>query len=103
MSDPIAINDCSYLSGRAVFSGGRWRPTLILALWYEAKDGLGVVCLCTELASMPSCRTIAELLSYYRATTELPSYYRAATELPSYYRAAELTSYYHRGRGVRRV
>ncbi|XXG49550.1 hypothetical protein AAC387_Pa02g3709 [Persea americana] len=84
MSDPIVINDCSYLSGRAVFPGGRWRPTLTLAFWSETKDGLAVACPYTELAFMPSCRTV------------VPSY-RAID------RAAELTSFYDRGRGVRRV
>jgi len=43
MSNPIAINDRPYLSGRAVFPegrwrpiltlGGEWRPTLTLVLW----------------------------------------------------------------------
>ncbi|KAJ8615668.1 hypothetical protein MRB53_035040 [Persea americana] len=78
MSDPIAINDCSYLSGRTVFPGGRWRPTLILALWSEAKGGLAVACLCTELASMPSCRAV--VLSY-RAIEQAAE---LLTELPSY-------------------
>ncbi|XXG69640.1 hypothetical protein AAC387_Pa06g2452 [Persea americana] len=58
MSDPIAINDCSYLSGRAVFPGGRWRPTLTLVVWSGTKDGLAVACLCTELAFMPSYQTV---------------------------------------------
>ncbi|XXG62116.1 hypothetical protein AAC387_Pa05g0545 [Persea americana] len=78
MSDPIAINVCSYLSGRAVFPGGRWRPTLTLVLWYETKDGLAVACLCTELAFMPNCRSV--VLSY-----------RAID------RAAELKTFDHRG------
>ncbi|XXG54100.1 hypothetical protein AAC387_Pa03g2066 [Persea americana] len=84
MSDPIVINDCSYLSGHAVFPGGRWRATLTLAFWSETKDGLAVVCLRTKLASMPNCRTV------------VPSY-RAID------RAAKLTGYYRRGRGDQRV
>ncbi|XXG49465.1 hypothetical protein AAC387_Pa02g3644 [Persea americana] len=84
MSDPIVINECSYLSERAVFPGGRWRPTLTLAFWSETKDGLAVVYFCTELAFTSSCRTV------------VPSY-RAID------RAAELTGYYHKGRDDQRV
>ncbi|KAJ8650213.1 hypothetical protein MRB53_003236 [Persea americana] len=72
MSDPIAINDRPYLSGRAVFPEGRWRPILTLGgewrptltlmlwlgvLWPGTKDSLAVARLCTGLALIPSCRT----------------------------------------------
>ena len=77
MSDPIVINDCSYLVWARRISGGKWRPTLTLVFWSETKDGLAVACPYTELAFMPSYRTV--VLSYRaidRAAellTELPS------------------------------
>ena len=94
MSNPIAINDRPYLSGRAVFPegrwrpiltlGGEWRPTLTLVLWLGmlwpgTKDSLAVARHCTVLALIPSCRTAVLTLQaglIYRAAkvlTELPS------------------------------
>ena len=94
MSNPIAINDRPYLSGRAVFPEGRWRPILTLGgewrptltlmlwlgvLWPGTKDSLAVARHCTGLALIPSCRTAVLILQaglIYRAAkvlTELPS------------------------------
>ncbi|XXG84581.1 hypothetical protein AAC387_Pa10g2072 [Persea americana] len=87
MSNPIAINDCPYLSGCAVFSGSRWRPTLTLVLWHGTKDSLAVARPCTGLALIPSCQTVV---------LSLQDIDRAA-EVPAFHRATELTIFYHRG------
>ncbi|XXG88849.1 hypothetical protein AAC387_Pa12g1001 [Persea americana] len=104
MSDPIAINDASYLSGRTVFPGGRWRPTLTLVLWSKTKGSLAVACLCTELAFMPSCRTVVLSKRFTdranRATdraAELMSYEPSCRANRATDRAVELMSFYHRG------
>ncbi|XXG87471.1 hypothetical protein AAC387_Pa11g2148 [Persea americana] len=74
MSNPIAINDRPYLSGRAVFPGGRWRPTLILVLRSGTKDGLAVAHPYTGLAPIPSCRAVVLSLQATDRSTELPRY-----------------------------
>ncbi|XXG47100.1 hypothetical protein AAC387_Pa02g1799 [Persea americana] len=71
MSNPIAINDRPYLSGCAVFPGGRWRPTLTLVLRSGTKDGLAVARPCTGLALIPSCRTVVLSLQATDRSTEL--------------------------------
>ncbi|XXG51986.1 hypothetical protein AAC387_Pa03g0421 [Persea americana] len=72
MSNPIAINDRPYLSGCAVFPGGRWRPTLTLVLRSGTKDGLAVARPCTGLAPIPSCQTVVLSLQATDLSTELP-------------------------------